>query len=299
VFFSILPPYSPIKIIRGADLGTSVKNHAYFYRYTWATNLDNTEKFRGNIMFKKAMLTVSLLIATNAVAQLNKTEISAKLQSISAGSSQIIVENVEQSPLPDFYQVITDKGILYAHKDGTHVFSGSLHDFEPGLNNLTTSRLNLIYEETITGLKHDFITYRAPNEKHEVLVFYDTTCGYCHRLHSQIAEYNALGITIHYAAYPRNGVVDPSNPSMPTDAYNQLQNIWCANTEQKNFVFDMVSRGSQVPAQRCDNTIAQQYELGKKMGIRGTPAIIAMNGEQLVPGYTPPKALIKLLDGES
>ena len=263
-------------------------------------HIEATQKNLEAKMFKKAMLTVSLLIATNAIAQLNKTEISAKLQSISAGSNSLmVVEDVEQSPLPDFFQVITDKGILYAHKNGTHVFSGSLHDFKPGLNNLTTKRLNLIYEETIAELKHDFITYRAPNEKHEVLVFYDTTCGYCHRLHSQIAQYNALGITIHYAAYPRNGVVDPSNPSIPTDSYNQLQNIWCASTEKKNFVFDMVSRGSQVPAHRCDNTIAQQYELGKKMGIRGTPTIIAMNGEQLVPGYTSPKELIKILEGKS
>lgn len=247
-------------------------------------------------MLKKTILTLSILAATNAVAALNKTEISSKLQAISANSSaRIIVEDIEQSPLPDFYQVITDKGILYAHKDGTHLFSGSLHDFQPGLNNLTTTRLNLIYEKTIGELKQDFITYRAPDEKHEVIVFYDTTCGYCHRLHSQIAEYNALGITVHYAAYPRNGVVEQSNPSIPTDSYNQLQNIWCATTDQKNFIFDMVARGTQIPKQQCDNSITKQYQLGKKMGIRGTPAIISMTGEQLVPGYAPPKDLFKLL----
>ncbi len=31
-------------------------------------------------------------------------------------------------------------------------------------------------------------------------MFTDITCGYCHKLHEQMADYNALGITVRYLA---------------------------------------------------------------------------------------------------
>ncbi len=40
-------------------------------------------------------------------------------------------------------------------------------------------------------------------EKHVITVFTDITCGYCHKLHEQMADYNALGITVRYLAFPR------------------------------------------------------------------------------------------------
>lgn len=44
------------------------------------------------------------------------------------------------------------------------------------------------------------IEFKAPNEKYAITVFTDITCGYCVRLHSQIKEYNDLGITVRYLA---------------------------------------------------------------------------------------------------
>lgn len=248
---------------------------------------------------KSFFIAVSLLgftAAANSI-ELNKSQISQKLQKITSQSgTSIKVEDVEQSPMPNFYQVLTDKGILYIHKDGEFVLSGSLHDFKPGMPNLTSERLTIEHQKKIAALKNDFITYRAPEQQHEIVVFFDTSCGYCHKLHSQIAEYNALGITVHYAAYPRNGIFDPRNPAIHTNAFNQLQNIWCAPADQKTFVFDMVSRGTALPTKQCDNTIGQQYQLGQAMGIQGTPTIIGLSGKTIVPGYMPPKQLKALLD---
>ncbi len=54
-------------------------------------------------------------------------------------------------------------------------------------------------------LKKEMIVYKAPQEKHVITVFTDITCGYCHKLHEQMADYNALGITVRYLAFPRQG----------------------------------------------------------------------------------------------
>ena len=42
------------------------------------------------------------------------------------------------------------------------------------------------------------IVYKAPKEQHVITVFTDITCGYCRKLHEQMADYNALGITVRY-----------------------------------------------------------------------------------------------------
>jgi len=44
----------------------------------------------------------------------------------------------------------------------------------------------------------------------------------------------------------------------------------------------------------CDNPVAGQYDLGKALGVQGTPAIILPNG-QLVPGFVPPERLFAML----
>ncbi|VDY38508.1 thiol:disulfide interchange protein [Salmonella enterica subsp. enterica serovar Daytona] len=35
------------------------------------------------------------------------------------------------------------------------------------------------------------------------------TCGYCHKLHEEMKDYNALGITVRYLAFPRPGAGKP------------------------------------------------------------------------------------------
>jgi thiol:disulfide interchange protein DsbC len=55
--------------------------------------------------------------------------------------------------------------------------------------------------------------------------------------------------------------------------------------------------GGSIPSDgKCGNTpIEAHYELGKAVGVRGTPAIFSANGV-FVGGYLPAKALREMLD---
>lgn len=235
-----------------------------------------------------AIAFAALPLASLASEAMTKSDISRKFQQISQnGQAPLKVEAVEESPLPGFYQVITDKGIIYASKDGNHLLSGSVHKFEVGMQDLTKERLLVEREKDINKLKGDFITYRAPNQKHEVIVFYDTTCGFCHKLHSEINNYLQQGITVHYAAFPRNGVFDPRTAGQKTNGYLALQDIWCTDNSNKNLAFDLVAKGTSLPRRDCQTSIEEQFNLGVKLGIQGTPAIISMRGDIVVPGYAP------------
>ena len=52
----------------------------------------------------------------------------------------------------------------------------------------------------LNALSNEMIVYKAPKEQHVITVFTDITCGYCHKLHEQMSDYNALGITVRYLA---------------------------------------------------------------------------------------------------
>lgn len=62
------------------------------------------------------------------------------------------------------------------------------------------------------------IVYPAEKEKYVITVFMDITCHYCHLLHQKIKEYNELGITVRYLAFPRAG--------LNSNTAKQMEAIW-------------------------------------------------------------------------
>ena len=238
-------------------------------------------------VFVGLLVLSSLGVSANEFA---KADISAAVQK----TTPFKVVDVENSPMDGFYQVITETGVIYASKDGKHLFSGNLHQLTAGLPNLTKQRNQKIYQGKIKALYNDFITYRAPEQKHEVIVFYDNNCGYCHKMHSEIAEYNAQGITVHYAAWPRDGLVSRDG-SGKSPGHTVLENIWCS--DNKNLAFNMASRRAEVSTKTCNTSIAQQFELGNLLGVRGTPAVYSLNGEVVAEGYAKAPSLKMRLEG--
>ncbi|MCI2285905.1 DsbC family protein [Colwellia sp. MSW7] len=226
-----------------------------------------------------------------AADEINKSNISKKLQTI----TPFAVQSVTDSVVDGLYEVVTGKGIFYTTKDGEYLFSGSIHEFKPGLRNITSERKAEIASVDIDKLRSSFVTYKAPNEKHEVLVFFDTTCGYCRKMHNEMSQYNAAGITVHYAMYPRNGISKSSaNGETFTPTYNSMMNVVCSNNPTSTM--DMVMRGTDVAPQACDNSIKEHYELGSALGVRGTPAVYAMDGKSVMGGYAQRQALLKKLN---
>ena len=49
-----------------------------------------------------------------------------------------------------------------------------------------------------------------------------------------------------------------------------------------------------IPEKTCDNPVADQFALGKAVGVRGTPAIVLQDGT-LIPGYKPADKMAEAL----
>ena len=54
--------------------------------------------------------------------------------------------------------------------------------------------------------------------------------------------------------------------------------------------------GRSVETRRCDNPVREHYEVGRAVGVTGTPAIVLESGENRTGVRSPPEDLAQMLD---
>ena len=227
---------------------------------------------------KKTFILLSLLVtAMSGVAQADSATIKQSLEKLGIADAE-----VQDSPVTGLKTVLSDSGVLYVSDDGKYVLQGTLYDIS---KEQPVNVTNQMLMGKLNSLEKDMIIYKAPQEKHVITVFTDITCGYCHKLHEEMKDYNDLGITVRYLAFPRQG--------LKSKAAADMKSIWCAKDRAKEF--DSAMTGGKVTPATCDTDIAQQYNLGLQFGVKGTPAIILEDGT-IVPGYQGPKEMKEMLD---
>ena len=69
--------------------------------------------------------------------------------------------------------------------------------------------------------------------------------------------------------------------------------LWCA--ADRNKAFSDAKAGADPKTAKCDNPVTEEFELGQRVGINGTPTVIAPDGTQ-IGGYLPPEAMRQRLD---
>lgn len=195
------------------------------------------------------------------------------------------VDQVEKSVLPGFYEVVMGGQVIYVSGDGKYVVSGVVWD-AAARKNLTESRYAGIRKAALDNVPADKrIIFPAKNAKYSVTVFTDIDCGYCRRLHQEMAQYNDLGITVEYLFFPRAG--------RGTESWNKAVSVWCAG--DRNDAMTAAKNGQTVPNKTdCSNPVEADYELGQKIGVSGTPAVITADGSQ-IGGYLPPEQMLARL----
>lgn len=227
---------------------------------------------------KKSIVTlVALLASFSTATYANNAAITQSLNKLG-----VQITDIQPSPLSGISTVLTDNGVLYVTDDGKQMIQGPLYDIS-GKNPVNVTFQTL--DKKVEALKSEMIVYQAPKQQHVVTVFTDITCGYCHKLHQQIADYNALGITVRYLAFPREG--------MDGKVAKAMKNVWCA--KDRKAAFDAAMEGKTPAAASCNIDIGKQYQLGLLYGIQGTPAILTQNGV-MIPGYQGPNELKQYLD---
>ncbi|MCB1581940.1 MAG: thioredoxin fold domain-containing protein [Marinicella sp.] len=238
----------------------------------------------------KLLIMITLFTTVQfARADVDKTVFEASLKKLS--SSEVKVVEISETPISGVMEVLVDAGrgseILYMSSDGKYILNGSIVDIDKRIN-ITDLKKSVIRKEMMgkfgKSQRIDFFP-EGKNMEHHVTVFTDIDCGYCRKLHSEMSQYNELGIGISYLFFPRAG--------LQSGSFDKAVNVWCSDNQQE--AMTLAKAGETVEPKTCDNPIEEHYKAGVTAGVSGTPALVLDDGT-LMPGYLPPEQLKQRLD---
>ena len=199
-----------------------------------------------------------------------------------------VIDSIKPSVIPGYREVAVSGRVVYVSADGKYLMQGSLIDLN-NRDNLTHASEAVLRRGLLDAVGRDNrIVFSPPNPKYRVTVFTDIDCGYCRKLHSQIADYNKAGIAVEYMFFPRAG--------LKSDSYDKAVSVWCASDRLKALTDSKADK--DVPKRTCPNPVTMEYNLGLRVGVDGTPAVYAADGTQLG-GYLSPSELLSRLDRQA
>lgn len=192
---------------------------------------------------------------------------------------------VVPSLINGLYEATIGFDVIYIAADGKHVLLGNLLDAKTH-ENLTDRKRDKLRVKAINSIaENEMIIFKPEKEtKYTVNVFTDVDCGYCAKFHQEVPALNQAGVAVRYLAFPRAG--------LDSDTHKKMVSVWCAKDRQTAITDAKAKR--DVPKAECDNPIRKEFELGRSMGVTGTPALVLEDGE-LVPGYVPADRLVSHL----
>lgn len=237
-------------------------------------------------ILRASVLAAACAVAPTAFAAADSTADAAVREALQELVPQAKIDQIEAAPIPGYRQVIIGNQMLYVSDDGKYLMQGALYDAQ-AKRDLTSARLavkNKSKLDAVPAGKHIVFPAAGDKPKYKVTVFTDIDCGYCRKMHTQIADYNKLGIEVDYLFFPRSG---PNTPS-----FDKAVSVWCA--KDRKAAFTAAKNGVEPAPQKCDNPVAEQFDLGMQVGVDGTPAVMGPDGSRLG-GYLPPEQLLAKL----
>jgi len=212
----------------------------------------------------KKTLLATLLLCSSFAVNAGEAEIRKSLESRMGK-----LESLARSPVAGLWEASVDGQVFYTDDKGEYLLSGNLVEFKSG-KNLTALRqfnalpLNVALKQVRGSGKNVLVTFEDPN------------CGFCKKLAKELQT--VKDVTVYTFIYPVLG----------DDSSEKSQAIWCAPDRMKAWN-DWMLTGKTPPAKpaKCDLTgLEKSMELGRKLRVNGTPALLFTTGER-VGGYIP------------
>jgi thiol:disulfide interchange protein DsbC len=205
----------------------------------------------------------------------------ALLKRLPAGSK---LDDLRPSPIAGLYEFQQGADVSYLTSDGKYFIDGNVYDMNTR-ENLTEAQRTKARVAMIGAVpESEMLIFSPEHPRYTITVFTDVDCGYCRKLHSEMAAINKLGVRVRYMFYPRTG------PG--TESWHKAEAVWCS--ANRNEALTQAKLGAVLDLKKtCEPTpVAREYALGQSIGVRGTPAIVTESGAYIA-GYMPPQELLQ------
>jgi thiol:disulfide interchange protein DsbC len=205
------------------------------------------------------------------------------------------VIDVKQGPVKGMWMVeVEAKGKrfpVYLHYSKKYFFAGSIIDIEN--KRLVGGEVKPAPKKKVDVGKiplDDAIVMGNPMARKTVIIFDDPDCPYCRKLHGELKKIvsERKDIAFYIKLFPL--------VKLHPDAYRKSKSIVC---ERSLKLLDDAFSGKEIPPPTCEtNQVDENIQLGRSLGITGTPTLILQDGT-VVSGYTTADRLIALIDSVS
>ena len=179
---------------------------------------------------------------------------------------------VAETPWPGVFEVAMGNNLAYVDETGKFFLFGHLFDMK-AQRDLTAER-----KDTFTRI--DFAALPLDDAMREVrgtgsrsfAIFSDPDCPYCRRLEAEMK--NLSDVTIYTFLMPIE--------SLHPDARGKAIAVWCAENRVSAW-HALMWRDEAVSSRECIHPIDRNVALGERLGIAGTPTLVAADG-RVLPG---------------
>lgn len=180
--------------------------------------------------------------------------------------------SINLTAVPGLYELLLGDQIAYVDASGTYfLFNAAMVDMKRQVNLTEIRKGELLSIDTSQFDIKDALVRRKGSGKNKLYLFSDPNCPFCQKLEQEIVELDDVTIITFMVPSP--------------DARTVAESIWCAANPQ--VAWDDYMKSRRVPEERsCDNPIARNISLRKRLNVGGTPTLFAEDGRRLA-GYVP------------
>jgi thiol:disulfide interchange protein DsbC len=254
-------------------------------------------------LFKTTILSAALMVSFSAMADAcNDSKcveelIKKNIPDLTVTSITKVEDLVHSKNFSGLYEVNSAGQILYVDANVEYLIAGNLFRIQ-GRQNLTDERKASSIPKVVVKdlpLNLAFKEVKGKGER-KMYVFTDPECPYCHKLEDEMEKVS--NVTIYRFPFPlpmHNGAKNVADHVMcsasPLGAWKDY--IKSAKTGQgATYKFETVSADKLA---KCAADVDKSLQLGAKLGVNGTPAIIFADGTRL-PGAAPAEMLEQRLN---
>ena len=179
---------------------------------------------------------------------------------------------VNPTSWPGVYEVLMGANIAYVDESGQYFLFGHLYDMK-AQRDVTAERKESLAQVDFASLPlSDAIKEVRGNGARVLAIFSDPDCPYCKRLESDLRP--LTDVTLYTFLMP----IASLHPS----ARDKAVAVWCA--KDRVAAWNATMRQDQaLPHAECPHPIDRNIALGERLGIVGTPTLIAADG-RVLPG---------------
>lgn len=176
---------------------------------------------------------------------------------------QIKSEQINPSPMPGLYEIVTKNGILYYAPESHLLIAGEMYG--PGNRNLTQERRLGMIKEKVKDIPLDK-AFRIGQGPRKIIEITNPDCGYCRKASAFLSSRKDLSRFILFLPF-----------SLQTE--NKIRHILCAPDRARAYEEAMTGRlqGDKLSlcnSQAVEEQIRAHKEIVRNLGVNATPLFV-------------------------